>query len=732
MKIKKFILSSFLVIISSIILFSNLVFAPPTPHSVNGYIKYSNGSQVPRNTSYIVNVSNSTNTLFYKQSKTSFPFPGFSGYYSESVLGTDNVDNLTVIAWNASLYGVTKVTLLGAMSGINVTLNLTRDPEPTVNITMPADNSLRNDSVFFTVFSNLTLYGQNSTNCVAEISFSNSSVLSMYNNQPMNLSLGSLPIGYSLLYSWNISGIGVGQSNITINFTCDSMFGTKFEFLNYTDTLINITIQDTTPPNITLLFPFNGELINYTSVYFNYTLTDISEISECNFFVDSQLLQTEVLPSRNINLSFQQTLSEGLHFWNITCNDTSLLNNFGISETRNFTIDSISPNIILLNPTNNLVQANNTIDFKYKIIESGVGVKNCTLFLNGTELFFNQNVLNDTEIINTTNLFMGNYYFEVGCFDNAKNYNISEKYYFQITDPDLYILSQKITFEYQSLVEGVLANVTANITNIGNENASNFIVQFYLGDPDNGGVQLGANHFVSFIDKFESIILYESLNLIRGDNRVFVVVDTPLLSNGSVIEANESNNIANNSVLVSSWQVYYGYKTLNILIGGADSSLIMGWSVENTGNLLFAEEGTVFSWTNLVPLGKNTIGGVSSNDFLEADLALNLTSYSDSIYNSYTLSGNPISFQNYTVAGQEIALVPVSNSTNSSNFVTGILWDKGDGGDEYDGSQDLIFITRTNRGSGKYGIYDYEAKIPSTLKNYKLNAGRVTIYSELV
>lgn len=721
-------------IILLIIIFSFLsifVAAPPTPHSVNGYIKYINGSQVPRNTSYIVNVSNSSSTIFLKQSKTSFPFPGFSGYYSESVSGTDG-DLLTITAWNGSLYGVTITNLIGTMNGINVTLNLTRDPEPTVNITTPNDNTLKNDSTFFTIYSNLTLYGQNSTNCKAEISFSNSSVLAMYNNQPTLLSFGTLPISYSILYSWNVSGIGIGSSNVTINFTCDSMFGTKFEFLNYTDTLINLTIHDTTPPNITLFSPNKGQILNNTLIDFNYTISDLSEISECNLYVDGSILQTEVLPLKNVNLSFQQSLSQGLHFWNITCTDNSPLNNFGFSETRNFTIDSIPPEIILINPSNNIIRSNNTIDFIYKVIDYGMGIKNCTLFLNGSILFFNSNILNDTNIVNITTLLMGNYYFEVGCFDNIGNYNISEKYYFEITDPDIFISNQKISFDYTSLVEGSIATISANITNIGNENASNFIVQFYLGDPDNGGVQLGNDQTINFIDKFESILLYQTLNLSRGDNRVFVVVDTPISSNGVIEEANELNNKANNSLLVSSWQIYYGYRSLNILIGGADSSLMMGWSVENSGNLIFVEEGTNFLWTDFVALGRNISGDESSNDFLEADIVLNLTGNSDSIYNSYTNQGIAYNLINFTIVGSEVNFVPVSNSTNNSNFMTGILWDKGDGGVEYDGSQDLLFITKTNHANGKYGIYDYEVKIPGSLKNYKLNSGRVTIYSELV
>ena len=718
----------FLLILINLVVFSNLIYAPPSPHSVNGYIKLSNGSQVPLNTSYRVNVSNNGATIYYKQSKTSFPLPGYSGYYSESVSGTDG-DNITIIAWNNQYYGITQKTLIGTMSGVNVTLNLSRDAEPTVNITSPTSNVLKNDSTFFTVYSNLTLYGNNANNCVAQISFSNTSVLSMYDGQTQIVNFGSLSLGYSIIYNWNLSVASVGSTNITVNFTCDNMFGTKFENLNYTQTITNISTTDVSPPNITLYYPTQNAVFSNSLVQFNYSVFDTSEISFCELYIDGSLMQTEILPQKNTNLTFSETISDGLHYWNITCNDT--LNNQAISETRNFTIDTISPQIIILNPINNDQINNHTLIIDYKTIENGVGVKNCSILLNGSVIFNDLNVINNTIISHNYTLLMGSYYLEVACYDTAGNYNITDKTYFEIIFPDLTITINDIRFEYTSLTEGSNATIYANITNIGNMNATDFIVQFYKGDPDNGGVQIGVDQIVTFLDKTSSINLNETFTLNRGDNIIYVLVDTPLNTNGTVFESNESDNLANKNLLVSSWQVFYGYKNYNMMLG-SDTKIVLGWAVNNGVNILFTEEGTSFSWTNLVALGRNTTNNISNNDFSEADTALNLSDVSDSIYNQYTITGIPLRLQNISIGGLNIQNIPMSNSTNNSNFVTGILWDKGDGGVEYDGSQDLIFITQTNYAQGKFGVYDYEVKIPASLKNYKLNAGRVTIYSELI
>jgi hypothetical protein len=90
---------------------------------------------------------------------------------------------------------------------------------------------------------------------------------------------------------------------------------------------------------------------------------------------------------------------------------------------------------------------------------------------------------------------------------------------------------------------------------------------------------------------------------------------------------------------------------------------------------------------------------------------------------------------NWAIYGQVIGNVPVINSTNTSSFRTGILWDASDpnnGG--YNGTQDLVFLTKANHNqTGKYGLYDYELRVPANLRKYLTpnNANSVTIYVEL-
>lgn len=315
--------------------FTPIVLAPPTPHTINGYIFVVNMSNPPTNlsqtalgTKYSINDSASG---YYKQSQTALA--ALPGYYSESISGT-NGDNVTILAWNNLNFGETNISLLGTMRGINVTLNLTRESEPTVNITYPQDNTLRNDSIFFTIISNISFFGQTSSNCVVKINYSNTSVLSSYNNQDMSVPIGSPSAGYSQLINWNISGNNVGTSNITVNFTCDNMPVRRFETLTNFDTLINITIQDKKAPNITLISPANNTLTRNPSILFTYNVTDTNNVINCSLYINGTYNQSNASIQKGELSYFNASIIYGVSIWQVTCKDE--YNNTGYSQ--NFTI----------------------------------------------------------------------------------------------------------------------------------------------------------------------------------------------------------------------------------------------------------------------------------------------------------------------------------------------------------------------------------------------------------
>jgi hypothetical protein len=97
---------------------------------------------------------------------------------------------------------------------------------------------------------------------------------------------------------------------------------------------------------------------------------------------------------------------------------------------------------------------------------------------------------------------------------------------------------------------------------------------------------------------------------------------------------------------------------------------------------------------------------------------------------------------NLSVFSKTIHDMSIVNSTNSSFFYTGILWDSSDDGrnggktGEYDTTdkEDIVFVTEATRGAtGKYGVYDYEIKFPASLRSYiSTDFSSVSLYAELI
>ena len=92
--------------------------------------------------------------------------------------------------------------------------------------------------------------------------------------------------------------------------------------------------------------------------------------------------------------------------------------------------------------------------------------------------------------------------------------------------------------------------------------------------------------------------------------------------------------------------------------------------------------------------------------------------YVDSLSHTYDSDDNGIAdtSSSFIIAGELLNNIPTTNV--SQPFSTGILWDSADGGLEYNGSQDLVFVTIINSSqTGLYGIYDYEVVLPTGLKS---------------
>lgn len=137
---------------------------------------------------------------------------------------------------------------------------------------------------------------------------------------------------------------------------------------------------------------------------------------------------------------------------------------------------------------------------------------------------------------------------------------------------------------------------------------------------------------------------------------------------------------------------------------------------------------------SLLAIGRNTSGQQSSADFFELDAALGLA-VEDNISSRFSTDGSQAYHtRNMSIYAHDVAHVPVMNSTVTSSFQTGLLWDASSDVDgEYSGSEDIVFVAGINVSqAGAYGMYDYEITVPATLRDQDPGESSLTFYVEII
>jgi len=370
-----------------------------------------------------------------------------------------------------------------------------------------------------------------------------------------------------------------------------------------------------------------------------------------------------------------------------------------------------------------------SITFRWKAVDSFENFMNCDLYIDDNLEVNNKLVNNDTfttEII--SGISFGEHNWNVSCWDSVNNTGFSSKRFFNYTYPDFFVNGSKIIFNVSEAKEGEEVLINASIENLGYADSENVLVQFFEGNPFSGGTQFGENHSIN-INWSDSFELTGSFFPDIGLNEIYVVVDYY----DDLTEFEENNNLGNKNLSVGSWQFFYGELNRESNFALAGEGDLISWNVSSfeDGSIFVADKESSISWLDLLPLGEDIFGSGSTGDFAEADSLLSMTGNEDSIENLYV--GETESF---LVFGSFMESVPITNSTNNSNFVTGILWDSLDdlGNREFDSSdeEDLVFVTKVNEGSqGAYGFYDYELRVPAKLREYAGEESEVVFYVEL-
>ncbi|MFH1174216.1 MAG: DUF2341 domain-containing protein [archaeon] len=449
--------------------------------------------------------------------------------------------------------------------------------------------------------------------------------------------------------------------------------------------------------------------------------------------------------------STQETGSDGLLDWNWTptllssglFSAVSLAtrpSHYPVQGASTFTLiaDQTPPNVTLNDPSSGS-ESNSSVTFSYKVNDSLSDIANCSLVVDGNIEANSYPPIIEGQVSNFYPRIPigGTHNWSVNCTDTFGNVGASETWNITIIPPDFVITPGNITFSNTSPAEGQNITIFANIFNRGGSDAENVSVHVYQGDPAAGGVLIDNITDLNITDVSGNLSNVTAVTVWQvpgpGPFFIHVHVDPPVDQNGSFLENNESNNAAFARIDIDAWHIYYGGLNTSIVVKGAESMLLWNAS-DKPSNIYVTESDANITWTSLRALSRTTSDAYVADDFEEADAALNMTGFLDSINTSFTQNGLPHAIMNITSFDTTIFSIPVRNSTNSSDFETGILWDEGDGNTQYNGSQDLIFVT-TAEGvkPGKYGNYSFEISIPVLLRSYKnITKTTVDIYYEIV
>ncbi|MBI5225635.1 hypothetical protein HY994_00150 [Candidatus Micrarchaeota archaeon] len=187
-------------------------------------------------------------------------------------------------------------------------------------------------------------------------------------------------------------------------------------------------------------------------------------------------------------------------------------------------------------------------------------------------------------------------------------------------------------------------------------------------------------------------------------------------------------------VLSGNWALIQGGFSGNITLSDALNRSIFDLSNATPyGHVYAVPSGGLLNLTALIALSRNRTGDLQTDDLSDADALLGIFGAADSNVQLFGGGSNtPVQTATFRPHGYYATNVPVVNSTNSSTFLTGILWDSSAVASFSIGSKPLlVYVTSVNRNAqGKYGVHDYEIRIPVGLQAYS-GGNAIDLYVEL-
>ena len=163
-----------------------------------------------------------------------------------------------------------------------------------------------------------------------ELYIGNSTTAAMINS-------GASPISNNTLFA------NPGLYNVSVHYPATQNYAEGYK--NY-----YLNVNDTTPPNITLLYPANNATVGTSTVIFQYQVQDASAIQNCSIYINNTLNQTDTGVDTGEVSTFSIDFADGNYTWRLRCID--IYGNAANSTTRNFTERHTTGMIFNINTTN--------------------------------------------------------------------------------------------------------------------------------------------------------------------------------------------------------------------------------------------------------------------------------------------------------------------------------------------------------------------------------------------
>lgn len=279
-----------------------------------------------------------------------------------------------------------------------------------------------------------------------------------------------------------------------------------------------------------------------------------------------------------------------------------------------------------------------------------------------------------------------------------------------------YTCNENITFNYNLSNDGNQNFTAALVVNLSLENKT------FIQEIENSNVNLvkgGANERAAIVRYCNEWPQNITLNV------TYSIVDE---AQGSEIRRTSVTR----RVLGNAFSTFYGSVLERLALGSTPTStsqkILLSVPSTNTSTIYVVDDNSKIDFSALQAFGRTTTNTSAGADFTEIDQLFNisLNDQGETVSSLYSTDGTaPKSTESFKIGDKTITSVPVVNTTTSSVYTTGILWDTSDdlsNNGQFDAvdNEDVAFVIKVRKTQiTPLGTADYVAYIPSFLRTQK-------------